>query len=469
MYDFMALMPEAILLFTIVVMLTVALLRSKNTPKTFYTLAKYGVLAALVAEIALYNHTLWLGHYVNNPQITVFKVVIYLLLLGNMHISLKWFLGEDKSSFGFYVLLILSLLSLVTAMSAVNLYLWWGCLQVSMLLHYVLLRDGCDADEQKAEMKCLGLVAVIYGVAGTCGVFGLSRLSGGAEFAQILAFLSQTELNVEIYVACALILVGLLFVMGMPPFHFWMSGAAAAAILPASGYVSVVPLFAYYACLLNLLESVFSPIYMVLKPVLLIFALMAVVLGAVAANNENNLRKLFVYSRIFVMGIVLAVILNLSEEAEFAGFVFLLVSLLAMAGVYTIFYAFKSKGEYLSEMPDVAGIAESKPYVAAAMLIFMTSMLGFPPLLGFLGAVIALNQLVVIHQYMVVMVIMFGVLMMASAYLRVLKTMYFDDKHKSFDRVDKGIYQILLVDIVLIAVLMINPKILLGLIELMLK
>ena len=53
--------------------------------------------------------------------------------------------------------------------------------------------------------------------------------------------------------------------------------------------------------------------------------------------------------------------------------------------------------------------------------------------------------------------------------LKYYTQMYFDDKHKSFDRVDKGIYQILLVDIVLIAVLMINPKILLGLIELMLK
>lgn len=469
MYDLMALIPEAILLLTIVVMLLVEWLRDKNTPKTFYTLAKFGVLAALVAEIVLYNHTLWLGHYINNPQITIFKVVIYLLLLGNMHISLKWFLAGDKSSVGFYSLVILSLLSLVATMSAVNLYLWWACLQLGMCLHYILLRDSCDEDDIKAEFRCLGLVALIYGVAGTCGILGLAHLSGGAEFSQIRLFLTQTELSIEVYVACALVLVSFLFVMGMPPFHFWMPGAASAATLPASGYVSVVPLFAYYACLLNLLDNVLNPIYGVLKPVLLVFALMAVILGAVAANSENNLRKLFVYSRIFVMGIVLAVILNLSSEAEFAGFVFLLVSLLAMAGVYTIFYAFKSKGEYLSDLRDVAGVAKSKPYVASAMLIFMTSMLGFPPLLGFLGMVIALNQMVAMHQYMVIMFIMFGVLMMASAYLRVLKTMYFDDKHKSFDRVDKGIYQILLVDIVLIAVLMINPKILLSLIELMLK
>ena len=469
MYDFEALLPEMILLATVLLLLMVAWLRDKNTPKTFYTLAKYGVLMALAAEIVLYNQTLWLEHYVNNPQITLFKVIIYLLVLGNMHISLKWFLGEDKSSCRFYVLVVLSLLSLVVLISAVNLYLWWACLQLSMLLNYVMLKDGCDDDEPKSEFKCLGLVALIYGVAGTCGVFGLSRLSGGAEFADILNFVSKTELNVGIYVACALIVAGLLFVMGMAPFHFWMPGALAWAALPASGYVSVVPLFAYYAGLLNLLADVLNPIYAVFKPVLLVFALIAVILGAVAANNENNLRKLFVYSRIFVMGIVLAVILNLSEGAEFSGFVYLLVSILAMAGVYTIFYAFKSKGDYLSELPDVAGVAESKPYVAASMLIFMTSMLGFPPLLGFLGIVIALNQLVVLHQYAVIAVIMCGVLIMAAAYLRVLKTMYFDDKHKSFDRVEKGIYQILLVDIVLIAVLMINPKILLGLIELMLK
>ena len=121
MLNFMALIPETLLSATLVLMLLTFWLRDKNTPKTFYTIAKWGVLAALIAEVVLYNQSLLRENYINNSQIMLFKVIVYLLLLGNMHISLKWFLSEDKSSFRFYFTVLLLQLCWVAALSAVNL------------------------------------------------------------------------------------------------------------------------------------------------------------------------------------------------------------------------------------------------------------------------------------------------------------------------------------------------------------
>ena len=69
MLNFMALIPETLLSATLVLMLLTFWLRDKNTPKTFYTIAKWGVLAALIAEVVLYNQSLLRENYINNSQI----------------------------------------------------------------------------------------------------------------------------------------------------------------------------------------------------------------------------------------------------------------------------------------------------------------------------------------------------------------------------------------------------------------
>lgn len=470
MLNFMALIPETLLSATLVLMLLTFWLRDKNTPKTFYTIAKWGVLAALIAEVVLYNQSLLRENYINNSQIMLFKVIVYLLLLGNMHISLKWFLSEDKSSFRFYFTVLLLQLCWVAALSAVNLLVFVAVLMVGLAVAYWLLGTHIQDDEEELnEIRRFRWVALLYGGIGIIGAWWLGALSGGFQFADIRALVTENPQNVEAFAAAAMVMVSLLFMLGVAPFHFWMAGVLSAAILPVSGYLSVVPLFAIYACLINLMTEALEPMFALFIPVLKVFAVISILIGAIGANNENNLRKLFVFSRLFVIGIVLAVLVGLSETAEFSGFVFLLVSMLAMAGIYTVFYGFKSKGEYLSNMQDVAGIAESKPYIAAAMLMFMTSLLGFPPLLGFVGMLIVLDDLVSVHQYGIILAVMLGILMMASAYLRVIKVMYFDEKQRSFDRVDRGIYMILLTDVVIIVALLVSPKELLGAIAAMLR
>ena len=469
MLNFMALIPEIGLLTTLLLMVLTFWLREKNTPKTFYTIAKWGVLAALAMEIVVYNQNLSGENYVNNSQMMLFKVIVYLLLLGNMHISLKWFLSEDKSSFRFYFMVVLLQLFWTAALSLAD--LWFVPVLIAGLAaaYFLLGTHIQDAEEELAEIRRFRWAALLYGLLGIIGAWWLGALSGGAHLSEVRLFLEANPQSVEAFAAAAMVMVSLLFMLGVAPFHFWMGGVLSAAILPVGGYLSVVPLFAIYAGLINLMTEALVPMYSLFMPALKVFAIISILIGAIGANNENNLRKLFVFSRLFVIGIVLAVSIGFTETAEFSGFAFLLVSMLAMAGIYTVFYGFKSKGEYLSNMQDVAGIAESKPYIAAAMLMFMASLLGIPPLLGFVGMLIVLDDLVAMHQYGVILTVMLGVLMMASAYLRVIKVMYFDEKQRSFDRVDRGIYMILLTDVVIIVALLVSPKELLGAIAAMLR
>ena len=120
-YNIAAFLPEFFLLLTVITAILAELFRSRATPKTFYTIAKTGMIAAFLASVVFYNQTPLPGYYENNAHITLFKGVVYVLSGSCMYLSLKWFLGLDRPSFAFYLLVLLSVLFLTAALSAVNL------------------------------------------------------------------------------------------------------------------------------------------------------------------------------------------------------------------------------------------------------------------------------------------------------------------------------------------------------------
>ena len=136
----------------------------------------------------------------------------------------------------------------------------------------------------------------------------------------------------------------------------------------------------------------------------------------------------------------------------------MLVYLLAQFGIYTTFYAFKSKGEYLSELSELSGVSEVRPYISAALLVFMVSMLGTPPMLGFLGKLSVINYLIIQGSYVFIGLILTALLLLAYAFLNVIKAVYFDSLTNVFDRADKGVYICLMINLILVLISILNPK-----------
>ena len=215
-------------------------------------------------------------------------------------------------------------------------------------------------------------------------------------------------------------------------------------------YIQIVPVFAYYAVFIQLVAVPLNVSFELLKPAFYAFSLVSIFIGAIGANGEINLRRIMAYSRIFVLGTVLALLLVFHQQSVFSSFIYLLVGMLSLAGVFAAFYALKSKGDYLRRLNELSGLAESKPFIAASMLVFMVSLLGFPPLLGFLGMVSVMNNLVAYQEYFFISVLMIGIVVLAAAYLRVIKTFYFDTKRSNFDRVDNGIYFVLVLFLIVL-------------------
>ena len=118
---------------------------------------------------------------------------------------------------------------------------------------------------------------------------------------------------------------------------------------------------------------------------------------------------------------------------------------------------------------SVSGVSESKPFLGAAFVFFLFSLLGFPPSLGFLGLLSIVHDLVNEQNFVAVALILVGVVILSAAFLKVIKSVYFDKKTTHFDRVDKGIYWMLFWILAVIVILMLNPKYLMNDIEVLLR
>lgn len=205
-----------------------------------------------------------------------------------------------------------------------------------------------------------------------------------------------------------------------------------------------------------------------MKPVLVAFALLSVGFGVIGANAETNMRRLFGFSTLYHLGVIALSLAAFDDNSVLSSFVYMLVYVLAMSGIYTSFLGMRSRGVYLMELESVSGLSEVRPYIAAGFLVFLISLISTPPMLGFLGKLSVVNNLVIQGAYTTIFVVLLAVLMLVYAYLNVIKALYFDTRTNTFDRVDKGVYICLTVNLILVLISILNPKYLMNDVEAML-
>ena len=163
--NWFALLPECFLVLTLLILVVVRLWREQITPKTFYTLTKYGVFAAFVATIVFYKQAFWGGVYENSLASSLFKIFVYLSAAVTIFLSAKYFLSKDYSSFRFYFLVVLSLLLLTSALSSVDIRLTVLLLELGFLLNFYLIRTSeVDDDMFPVSVNFILYALFVYAV-----------------------------------------------------------------------------------------------------------------------------------------------------------------------------------------------------------------------------------------------------------------------------------------------------------------
>jgi NADH-quinone oxidoreductase subunit N len=234
------------------------------------------------------------------------------------------------------------------------------------------------------------------------------------------------------------VVAGLGFKLGAVPFHMWVPDVYQGAPTSVTLLIGGAPKFAAFAITIRLLVEGMLGLALDWQPMLVVMAIGSLFIGNFVAIAQTNLKRMLAYSTIAQMGFILLGLSagvvsgnTLSAANAYSSAMFYIVSyVLTTLGTFGLILVLSRQGFESEEIADFAGLGRRAPWMAGVMSIFMFSLAGLPPMVGFYAKLSILQALVStnIAGYLWLAV---GAVMMslvgAFYYLRVVKVMYFDE------------------------------------------
>ncbi|MDP7570502.1 MAG: NADH-quinone oxidoreductase subunit NuoN, partial [Myxococcota bacterium] len=286
---------------------------------------------------------------------------------------------------------------------------------------------------------------LLYGVAllyGTTGSTSLLVLRSGFDPSSPLAV-----------IGIALVLVGFAFKISAVPFHQWTPDVYEGAPSSVTAFMSVTVKTAAVAALLRVLGLGLGPLEEMLVNVLWVLAVLTMVVGNLMAVIQDNVKRLLAYSSIGHAGYILVGIVAGGVEGWSAVVFYLIAYLFMNLGAFGVVVALANRGEDCERVDSFAGLARTRPGLAALMTLFMVALTGIPPTVGFFAKFGIF--LAAVNAGFVGLAII-GVLMSAVSvyyYLRIPVLMYMREPEEQAPRLETSSGEIFVLGLCAIAVL----------------
>jgi NADH-quinone oxidoreductase subunit N len=376
---------------------------------------------------------LFFNSFVSNSFTNFFKILI---LLGTLFVILisNNFIKEMKINYFEYPLLILfSVLGMFFMISSNDLMSFYLGLELQSLALYILAsfdRDNLKSNE--AGIKYFVLSALSSGLL----LYGCSLLygfTGSTNFEEIN--LKMNLENTGAIFAMVFILVGLAFKVSAVPFHMWTPDVYQGSPSSVTSFFAIVPKVAGIAIFIRFVQIPFEQLIDQWKNILVFMALASMILGAIAAIGQTNIKRLIAYSSIGHIGYTLAGISTGTLNGYSSSIVYISIYVVMNLGAFGCIFLMKKDDKYCEDIKDLSGISKQNPLLAISFLIIMFSLAGIPPLAGFFAKFYVFMSVIESGMYTLAIVGLLSTVISAFYYLRIIKIIYFDEIKNPFDRV----------------------------------
>jgi len=256
----------------------------------------------------------------------------------------------------------------------------------------------------------------LYGLTGTLELAGIRQSVSG---------FSADDLPLA--VALILVIVGLLFKLGAAPFHMWVPDVYAGSPTSVTVYLASAPKIAAFVIVLRLLATSLEPLIEVWQDMLIAVALLSIGFGNLVAIAQRNLKRMLAYSTISHMGFFLLGILSGDSVGYSAAMLYVLIYTVTSLGVFGCILHHSGEGFEADQLDDYRGLSKTDPWLAFLMLVFMLSLAGVPPTVGFYAKLSIFQAVIGAGLLWVAVPAALFVVVGAFYYLRVVKLMYFDE------------------------------------------
>jgi NADH-quinone oxidoreductase subunit N len=404
-------------------------------------------VAALVAALVLAVRQdatpgyIFAGMLAVDPMSVFFKA---LLLAASLLVALVFTFRNSRELAGlgqgeFYALLLAVTLSNLLLAAANDLAMLYLALEMVSLTSYVMVAyvKG-DRLSNEASLKYILFGAIstggmLYGLSLLYGMTGTSTLPAIREF--LAAGLTDAN-RFAVYVVALFIFAGFGFKTAVVPFHFWCPDVYQGAATPVTAFLSVAPKAAGFAIMARFFfeglatggtdPGGLTPIVN-WQAMLMLISVVTMTVGNVAALTQTNMKRLLAYSSIAHAGYIMMGVVALSASGARALMVYLLAYLVMNLGAFLVVTLIHGQ-DGTFDLRDYPGLYRRAPFLTVAMAVFLLSLVGIPPLVGFMGKLYVFAAIMEKGRefwwYAVVGAV--NAAIAAYYYFRVLKTMVID-------------------------------------------
>ena len=422
--DYVRILPELLLsLFGIIVMMMEPMIDERRNQQVLGTVALIGSLAAIAASLyqAQYpGFAFW-----NMVRVDGFSVFFHVLVttISTVVILASYeYMSVQRIRAGeYYGLILFGTVGMCLMSSAVELVLIFIALEISSISTYILAgfrrREAASA-EASLKYFLLGSFATAFFLYGIALMFGAT---GSTNIDKISQSLNGGTTPVLAYVAVALMFIGLGFKVASAPFHVWTPDVYEGSPAPIVGLMSTGPKAAAFAVLLRILFQANAPgrFWMIW-----ISAALSMTLGNVGALVQTNVKRLLAYSSIAHAGYLL-VAFAAAPDIGISAAMFYTAAYAAMnVGAFAIVSHFANAGEKYTTLDDYAGLGKRSPVLAAALTIFLLSLIGIPITGGFFAKFYVFSAALKADLVGLTIIGVINSAIAAYYYLRIIVVMY---------------------------------------------
>ena len=365
---------------------------------TMLFLLVYGAVAgrALIAGGPVLQQSPWLGEAVNIrlalDGFSLFMLVaIALVGLAASLFSIDYMehYGAKGNYYALYLVMIAGMNGLVLSTDLFSVYIF---LEVAAVASYALVAYGLGRDELEAAFKylMLSVVASAFVVAAIAVIFGMT---GSLDFAAVAAALKELNAGAVVGVAAAFFIMGFGLKAALVPFHAWLPDAHPSAPAPISAVLSglLIKVSGVYA-MTRIFLGVFG-LTPALSGVLMLLGAVSMVVAALLALGQKDMKRMLAYSSISQVGYVVLGI-GIGTPLGIAGGLFHLFNHALAKGLLFLTSGSVQQATGTRDMDDMGGLAKRMPVTAVTNLVGSLSIAGVPPLNGFWSKLLIIVALV---------------------------------------------------------------------------
>jgi NADH-quinone oxidoreductase subunit N len=420
-------LPELALALTGLAALVAGVLPKRDTTFAISMAGLGGLLLAGVLVLVQPEGNAFNGQYVADAFTRFMKLLVVAGAALGLLVSIDWNQKEGLAKFEFPLLLLFSTIGMMVMISAndlIALYMGIELLSLSLYVIAAFNRDSERSSEAGLKYFVLGALAsglllygssLIYGFAGTTNFDRIADAIGSAEGAPF-----------GLVIGLVFVLAALAFKISAVPFHMWTPDVYEGAPTPVTAFFASAPKVAAIALLVRVAAGPFGELVAQWQQVIVLCSLGSMVLGALAAIGQKNIKRLMAYSSIGHVGYALMGLAVGSELGVRGLLLYMAIYLFTNVGAFAVLIAMRRQGRALEGIDDLAGLGKTDPAMALAMTLFMLSMAGIPPLAGFFGKLYVFLAAVQGGFWSLAVVGVLSSAVSAYYYLRVIKVMYFD-------------------------------------------